>query len=110
MPPLLQQGFEQSSLQQRGTQRHERPGGDREMPTAVSMRTIPGKKGENSRRKAALTVFGLVRFLASVSQLLRWLYVLLLWGQHKEKGHRGSRHLLRQPEVTKGPKSRLGKC
>lgn len=25
-----------------------------------------------------LTVFGLVRFLASVSQLLRWLYVLLL--------------------------------
>lgn len=28
--------------------------------------------------KVQLTVFGLVRFLASVSQLLKWLYVLLL--------------------------------
>lgn len=35
---------------------------------------------EDSREKEKypLTVLGLVRFLASVSQLLRWLYVLLL--------------------------------
>lgn len=39
---------------------------------------IDGKKRETSRRSVTLTVLGLVRFLASVSQLLRWLYVLLL--------------------------------
>ena len=42
-----------------------------------------GQKNTSSRQpshalKGKLTVLGLVRFLASVSQLLRWLYVLRL--------------------------------
>lgn len=37
--------------------------------------------------RGKLTVLGLVRFLASVSQLLRWLYVLLL--RVKEEGEGG---------------------
>lgn len=49
------------------------------------------EKRETSRRSVTLTVFGLVRFLASVSQLLRWLYVLLLRDNTKTLSHCGSR-------------------
>lgn len=50
-------------------------------------------KSKNERMLICLlTVLGLVRFLASVSQLLRWLYVLLLqWHQQKD-GYCDNRH------------------
>lgn len=41
---------------------------------------VKEKRGKDANKKpdVILTVFGLVKFLASVSQLLKWLYVLRL--------------------------------
>lgn len=55
--------------------------------------TVQRRAGKRERMLICLlTVLGLVRFLASVSQLLRWLYVLLLQWHQQKHGYCDNRH------------------